>query len=101
MDQGLDLELPIKLLCGDRRLTYGFFKLRYPYDTSDNDDPNIYGVDDTLKNPRELIIDAITNGYSNAFDGSNDESDRLNKFADALYLLTFHPNIKSRNNHYV
>ncbi|CAA6676700.1 MULTISPECIES: DUF1800 family protein [unclassified Lentimonas] len=75
----------------DRRLTYGFFKLRYPYDTSDNDDPNIYGVDETLKNPRELIIDAITNGYGDPFDGSNDETDRLYKFADALYLLTFSP----------
>ena len=75
----------------DRRLTYGFFKLRYPYDSSDNDDPNIYGVDETLKNPRELIIDAITNGYGDPFDGSNDESDRLYKFADALYLLTFSP----------
>ncbi|MFT4901342.1 MAG: hypothetical protein ACI81V_000612 [Lentimonas sp.] len=69
----------------DKRLTYGFFKLRYPYDPSDN------GLDDMLKNPRECIIDAITNGYDEAYNDTNDESDRLNKFADALYLLTFSP----------
>jgi hypothetical protein len=44
-----------------------------------------------LKNPRECIIDAITNGYDEAYNDTNDESDRLNKFADALYLLTFSP----------
>ena len=75
----------------DLRLTNGLFKMRYPYDTSDNDDPNVYGVDELLKNPREMIIDAITNAYGDPYDGSNDDSDRLNKFADALYLLTFSP----------
>ncbi|NQY32889.1 MAG: hypothetical protein HRT56_06930, partial [Coraliomargarita sp.] len=55
------------------------------------DDPNVYGVDELLKNPREMIIDAITNAYGDPYDGSNDDSDRLNKFADALYLLTFSP----------
>ena len=72
----------------DQRLTNGLLKLRYPYDATNNDDPAIDGVDDRLKNPRELIIDAITAGYSDALDGSNDASDQLNKFKDALYLLT-------------
>jgi hypothetical protein len=45
-------------------------------------------MDDRLKNPREIIIDAITAGYNDALDGSNDASDQLNKFKDALYLLT-------------
>ena len=72
----------------DQRLTNGLMKLRYPYDATNNDDPAINGVDDRLKNPRELIIDAITAGYDNAIDGSDDAFDRLNKFKDALYLLT-------------
>ncbi|MGJ8672506.1 DUF1800 family protein [Rubritalea sp.] len=75
----------------DLRLTNGLFKIRYPYDSSDDDDPNIHGLDDWLKNPRELIIDAITNGYGDPYDSSNDESERLNKLSDALYLLTFTP----------
>lgn len=75
----------------DRRLTNGLFKMRYPYDRSDNDDPNIHGVDDSLKNPREMIIDAITAAYGDPYNGSNDESDRLSKLSDALYLLTFTP----------
>ena len=75
----------------DRRLTNGLFKMRYPYDRSDNDDPNVHGLDELLKNPREMIIDALTNAYGDPYDGSNDEADRLNKFSDALYLLTFSP----------
>ena len=75
----------------DRRLTCGFFKRRYPYDPSDDDDPAVPGVDDLLKNPRELIIDAITAAYGDPYNGSNDDSDRLNKLSDALYLLTFSP----------
>lgn len=74
----------------DRRLTLGHFKLRYPYDASDDDDPNTPGVDDLLKNPRELIIDAIS-AHGNPFGGTNDEADRINKLSDALYLLTFSP----------
>ncbi|MEM8866790.1 MAG: DUF1800 family protein [Verrucomicrobiota bacterium] len=75
----------------DQRLTNGLFKLRYPYDSSNNDDPAVHGVDELLKNPREMIIDAITNAYGDPYDSNNDESDRLKKFADALYLLTFAP----------
>ncbi|MEM6543769.1 MAG: DUF1800 family protein [Pseudomonadota bacterium] len=75
----------------DLRLTNGLFKMRYPYDVSDNDDPNVHGIDERLKNPREMIIDAITNAYGDPYNGSNDSSDRLNKFQDALYLLTFSP----------
>ncbi|MEN8862392.1 MAG: DUF1800 family protein [Lentimonas sp.] len=73
----------------DMRLTSGLFKLRFPYDPSNDDDPSVSGVDDLLKNPRELIIDAMTNAYGDPYDGSGDSGDRLNKFADALYLLTF------------
>ncbi|MEP4078852.1 DUF1800 family protein [Haloferula sp.] len=72
----------------DKRLTNGLLKLRYPYDSTDNDDPSMSGVDDLLKNPRELIIDAITDSYNSATDGASDSSDRLNKFKDALYLLS-------------
>jgi len=75
----------------DKRLTCGFFKMRYPYDPSDDDDPDTEGVDDLLKNPRELIIDAITVGYASAYNGTNDDLDRLFKFSDALYLLTLTP----------
>ena len=75
----------------DLRLTNGLFKMRYPYDRSDNDDPTVHGLDELLKNPREMIIDAITNAYGNPYDASDDASDRLNKFADALYLLTYSP----------
>ncbi|MEP4077963.1 DUF1800 family protein [Haloferula sp.] len=75
----------------DRRLTYGFFKRRYPYDPSDDDDPDTPGVDDLLKNPRELIIDGLTDGHNDPFSGSNDDADKLNKLSDALYLLTFSP----------
>lgn len=75
----------------DRRLTYGFFKRRYPYDPLDDDDPGTPGVDDLLKNPRELIIDGITAGYDDPFDNSDDADDRLGKLSDALYLLTFSP----------
>lgn len=79
----------------DRRLTLGHFKLKYPYDASDDDDPNTPGVDDLLKNPREHIIDAIT-AHGNPFGGTNDETDRVNKFSDALYLLTFTPEFQIR-----
>ncbi len=74
----------------DRRLTLGYFKRKYPYDPTDDDDPNVAGVDDLLKNPRELIIDALT-AHNNPFSGVNDDLDRLNKLSDALYLLTFSP----------
>jgi|GEM_PF-533650 len=75
----------------DKRLTNGLFKMRYPYDASDNDDPNVHGLDDFLKNPRELIIDAITLGYGDPYDGSSDDANRRDKLEDALYLLTFTP----------
>lgn len=80
----------------DLRLTNGLFKLRYPYDPTDNDDPNVPGVDERLRNPREIIIDAITDAYGDAFDGIDDGSDRLNKFSDALYLLTLSPEYQIR-----
>ena len=74
----------------DRRLTLGYLKRKYPYDPSDDDDPATPGIDDLLKNPRELIIDALT-AHNNPFSGSNDDTDRLNKLSDALYLITFSP----------
>ena len=74
----------------DKRLTLGYLKTKYPYDPSDDDDPNVPGVDDLLKNPRELIIDALT-AHNNPFSGNNDDSDRRNKFQDALYLIIYSP----------
>lgn len=74
----------------DRRLTLGYLKAKYPYDPSDDDDPNTPGVDDFLKNPRELIIDAIT-FYGNPWSGTNDLSDMRNKLSDAVYLISFTP----------
>ena len=65
----------------DRRLTCGLLKQRYPYDPSDDDDPAVAGVDDLLKNPREWIIDAITIGYSDPYDGNNDADDRSDKLS--------------------
>ena len=75
----------------DQRLTCGFFKLRYPYDPGDDDDPAVAGVDNLLKNPREWIIDAISAGYGDPYDGNDDADNRRGKLIDALYLLTFSP----------
>lgn len=75
----------------DKRLTYGFLKAKYPYDPSDDDDPDVAGIDDLLKNPRELIIDAITDGHGNPYGGTNDENDKRGKLIDALYLLSISP----------
>jgi len=81
----------------DRRLTNGMFKMRYPYDPSDDDDPNVVGFDDLLKNPREIIIDALTAGYDTPYDNDGrDDDDRLGKFSDALYLLTISPEFQIR-----
>ncbi len=75
----------------DRRLTYGFLKTKYPYDPSDDDDPNVAGEDDLLKNPRELIIDSITAGHGNPYSGNNDDNDKRGKLIDALYLISISP----------
>ena len=75
----------------DLRLTNGLFKVKYPYNPNDDDDPNVFGPDKLLQNPREMIIDAITQGYGNPYNGSNDDYEREYKLADALYLLTFSP----------
>jgi len=79
----------------DRRLTNGLFKLRYPYSATDNDDPDVHGLDERFKNPRELIIDAITAAYTSPYteglSTENQAAARLAKFSDALYLLTFSP----------
>lgn len=75
----------------DLRLTNGLFKLRYPYDTSDNDDPSVHGLDDLLKNPRELIIDSVHGVYGDPYDGNDDDQNRIDKLETMLYLLTFSP----------
>ena len=75
----------------DKRLTYGFLKAKYPYDPSDDDDPNAPGEDDLLKNPRELIIDSITDGLGDPFNGNNDDNDKRSKLIDALYLISIGP----------
>ena len=76
----------------DERLTLGFFKERYPYDPSDDDDPNIAGVDDLLKNPREIVIDYLTAAFGNPYNNpSNDPSDRLAKFRYGVHMLSTTP----------
>lgn len=75
----------------DKRLCLGFLKAKYPYDPSDDDDPEVAGIDDLLKNPRELIIDAITDGHDDPFNGLDDQNNRLSKFRDALYLVSITP----------
>ncbi len=75
----------------DEKLTLGRFKEQYPYDPSDDDDPSEPGVDDLLKNPREVIIDYITLAYGDPYNGNNDDSDRRNKFRFALYLMAVSP----------
>lgn len=75
----------------DRRLTYGFLKAKYPYNPTDDDDPHVAGEDDLLKNPREIIIDSITEGHNNPFSGNNDEDDKRGKLIDALYLISVSP----------
>jgi hypothetical protein len=76
----------------DTRLTCGLLKMRYPYDRSDDDDPNITGADDLLKNPRELIIDSTSDYfYGDPYDGNNDEQNRPDRLKTMLYLLTFSP----------
>lgn len=75
----------------DKRLTNGLFKLRYPYNPTDDDDPNSPALDDDLKNPRELIIDSIHNVYGDPFDNNNDEANRRDKLENILFLLTFSP----------
>lgn len=75
----------------DKRLTYGLFKMRYPYNPADDDDPAVPGVDDLLKNPRELIIDSIHDVYGDPFNGSGDEATRRDKLENILFLLSFTP----------
>ncbi|MGJ8678608.1 MAG: DUF1800 family protein [Akkermansiaceae bacterium] len=72
----------------DDRLTSGLFRKKYSYDSTDDDDPNIAGVDDSLKNPYEIIIDAITAAH-----GDNDHVDKLQ---DALYLVIMSPEFQIR-----
>lgn len=74
----------------DDRLTNGLFRMRYPFDRSDN------GIDDIAKNPREWIIDTITKSYGNPYDGSSDADNRFDKISDALYLLTASPEFQVR-----
>ena len=62
----------------DLRLTNGLFKIKYPYDKEDN----------LPDNPREIIIDHITESYDSPFNSSNSNDDRLKKIQDAIYLLT-------------
>ncbi|MGC6424306.1 MAG: DUF1800 family protein [Lentimonas sp.] len=75
----------------DLRLTNGLFKMRYPYDPTDDDDPHSPGIDDLLKNPRELIIDSVHGTYGNPFDGIRDAQTRRNKLQDLLFLLSVSP----------
>lgn len=70
----------------DLRLTNGLFKIRYPYDKTDN----------SPDNPREIIIDHITASYNDPYDGDDDAGDRLYKIKDVIYLLTASPEYQIR-----
>jgi uncharacterized protein (DUF1800 family) len=80
----------------DRRLTLGYLKRKYPYDPADDEDPSGPAGNDFLKNPRELIIDALSI-YGDPFNGTNDDIDRRNKLSDALYLLSLTPEFQIKN----
>jgi hypothetical protein len=80
----------------DRRLTLGYLKRKYPYDPADDEDPSGPAGNDFLKNPRELIIDALSI-YGDPFNGTNDGIDRRNKLSDALYLLSLTPEFQIKN----
>jgi len=81
----------------DSILTYGLLKEKYPYDATDNDDPNVAGIDELLKNPRECIIDALT-AYSNPWnsDPTLAQSIRDKKTREAIWLITFTPEFMIR-----
>jgi hypothetical protein len=80
----------------DRRLTLGYLKRKYPYGQADDEDPSGPAGNDFLKNPRELIIDALSI-YGDPFNGTNDDIDRRNKLSDALYLLSLTPEFQIKN----
>ena len=86
----------------DRRLTGGDYKVRYPYDESDDDDPlkdgfspraefaNDGNFNNDLndgRNPREWVIHTVANSYG---DGDT-PAERRDKFRLALYLLSQTP----------
>jgi len=86
----------------DKRLMAGQFKANYPFDTSDDEDPTLDGFsprdplhgdgnltnDLDARNPREWIIHTMTNSFG---DGTSSETNRINKFRTALYLMTITP----------
>ncbi|MGB6222134.1 DUF1800 family protein [Haloferula sp.] len=83
----------------DHRMTAGLLKARYPYDESDDEDPEKDGIsprapfaDDgdlmndlnDARNPREWIIHAVADSYG---DGDT-PAERRDKFRLALYLMS-------------
>lgn len=81
----------------DNILTYGALKSKYPYDPSDDDDPSTPEIDDSLKNPRECIIDAI-GFYNNPWPAppSSGLDAQLRKVGSAIWLITFTPEFNIR-----
>jgi hypothetical protein len=86
----------------DARLTGGDFKVRYPYDDTDDEDPlkdgfspraafandgNFTNDLNDARNPREWVIHTVADSYS---DG-NTETERRDKFRLALYLISQAP----------
>ena len=84
------------------RLNGGTFKLKYPFDESDDEDPTkdgfsprnpLHGDGDPnndldARNPREWIIHTLTDSYG---DGTANPDTRRNKFRAALYLMSISP----------
>jgi uncharacterized protein (DUF1800 family) len=91
----------------DLRLTGGSFVVVYPYDTSNNEDPSTDGInpgkltfgdgnftnDAELKNPREIIIDALVSMSYNPYhsDTTTANNAKRDLFRTALYLMSTTP----------
>jgi uncharacterized protein (DUF1800 family) len=91
----------------DLRLTGGSFSAAYPYDSSDNEETATDGInpskltfgdgildnDGELKNPREIIIDALVSMSYNPYNTNEATSTNAKRdlFRTALYLMSTTP----------
>ncbi|MCH2061106.1 MAG: DUF1800 family protein [Verrucomicrobiales bacterium] len=91
----------------DLRLTGGSFAAAYPYDNSDNEDPSRDGInpskatygdgnltnDGELKNPREIIIEALVSMSYNPYNANEATATNAKRdlFRTALYLMSTTP----------
>lgn len=91
----------------DLRLMDGRFKVKYPYNPADNEDPALDGInprrdtygdlnfnnDGELMNPREAIIDGLVSMTSNPYSATalTAQNAKRDLFRFALYLMTATP----------